>query len=489
MLNAAEFNRLKAEGYTHVPLVQELLADLDTPLSLYLKLANRPNTFLLESVEGGERFGRYSFIGLPCNSKVSISGRHIEVWRNGKLTQTCEDDPIAFINRFQGAFKTPEIPNLPRFTGGLVGYFGYECVHYFEPDRLGKKVQRDDLQVPDILLLVCTELAVVDNLSGKIYLIVYADTQTAGGYAKARARMEELRDALRQAIALPLSLGSPKAEPQFDTPADEFKRHVDIIRDYIRAGDCMQVVPSQRMRMPYHDNPLSLYRALRTLNPSPYMFYYDFGDFHIVGSSPEILVRREQDNIIVRPLAGTRLRGKTPAEDAALARELLADPKEIAEHVMLIDLGRNDIGRISQTGSVAVTNKMIIERYSHVMHIVSNVEGTLKPDTANMDVLKATFPAGTLSGAPKIRAMEIIEELESSKRGIYSGAVGYLGFNGDMDLAIAIRTAVIKNHTLFAQSGAGIVADSDPEAEWQETQNKARALIRAAQMVQEGLDK
>ena len=372
-----------------------------------------------------------------------------------------------------------------------MGYFGYETIYHFEQlaHRLKQPAKADPIGTPDILLMLSEELAVVDNLSGKIHLIVYADPAAdEAGYLKARERLEALREQLRQSVALPLSLGSAQTAPQHETGEARYKEYVCRIRQYILDGDCMQVVPSQRMSLPFADKPLSLYRALRTLNPSPYLFYYDFGNFHIVGSSPEILVRRERNQITVRPIAGTRLRGKTPEADAAQAESLLADAKEIAEHVMLIDLGRNDVGRISQTGSVKVTDKMVIERYSHVMHIVSNVEGELKPGIGNMDILAATFPAGTLSGAPKVRALEIIEELEPAKRCIYGGAVGNWSFNNDMDLAIAIRTAVIKNGTLYVQSGGGIVADSDEEAEWQETQNKASAVLRAAEMVQQGLD-
>lgn len=491
MITLEQYRQLVADGYNRIPLVQELLADLDTPLSLYLKLANKPFTYLLESVVGGERFGRYSFIGLPCGNYLKVNGKITERYENGHLVETYTGNPLPYIEAFHQSFKTPEIPGLPRFTGGLVGYFGYETIYHFEhfAHRLKQQPKGDPLGTPDILLMLSEELAVVDNLSGKIHLIVYADPSNPNAYEQARERLEELRVQLRQTAAIPLSLGSAHTEPVSEYGQANFERDVQTIKDYIFAGDCMQVVPSQRMSMAYHDNPLSLYRALRTLNPSPYMFYYDFGDFHIVGSSPEILVRRERDNVIVRPIAGTRLRGKTPEEDQALAEDLLSDAKEIAEHVMLIDLGRNDVGRISETGKVRVTDKMVIEKYSHVMHIVSNVEGSLKEGIGNMDILAATFPAGTLSGAPKVRAMEIIEEIEPSKRGIYGGAVGVWSFNNDMDLAIAIRTAVIKNQTLFVQSGAGIVADSDPHSEWQETQNKARAIVRAAHMVQDGLDK
>lgn len=490
MLSKTEYQALAAQGYNRIPLVQELLADLDTPLSLYLKLANRPFSYLLESVVGGERFGRYSFIGLPCDTYIKVSGRRTELYEQHRLTETHEGNPLDFIEAFHARFKTPEIAQLPRFTGGLVGYFGYESIYYFEhiAHRLKHTAKADPLGTPDILLMLSQQLAVIDNLSGKIHLIVYADPAQAQGYEQARAQLEQLREQLRQSVAIPLSLGSEATQAAHLTGEAAYKSYVRRVRDYILDGDCMQVVPSQRMSLPFSDKPLHLYRALRTLNPSPYLFYYDFGDFHIVGSSPEILVRRERETVVVRPIAGTRLRGGTPEADEQNARELLADEKEIAEHVMLIDLGRNDVGRISQTGSVQVTDKMVIEKYSHVMHIVSNVEGSLKAGVSNMDILAATFPAGTLSGAPKVRALEIIEELEPEKRNIYGGAAGVWGFNNDMDLAIAIRTAVIKNGTLYVQSGGGIVADSQEEAEWQETQNKARAVLRAAQMVQQGLD-
>lgn len=492
MISFEQYEQQRQQGYNRIPLVQELLADIDTPLSIYLKLANQPYSYLLESVVGGERFGRYSFIGLPCHTYLKIKGNAVELYEAHQLTETHQGNPLHFIEAYHARFRTPPIPNLPRFTGGLVGYFGHETICHFEhiAHRLQHTANKPDaLGIPDILLMLSQELVVVDNLSGKIYLIVYADASDEQGYLKARSRLESLRQNLRQNAILPLSLGSSPSQATHETGEARYKNYVQRIREYIQAGDCMQVVPSQRMSLPYTDHPISLYRALRTLNPSPYMFFYHFGDFHVVGASPEILVRREGDTVAVRPIAGTRLRGRNAQEDAALAEDLLADAKEIAEHVMLIDLGRNDVGRICETGSVKVREKMTIELYSHVMHIVSHVEGHLKPNTSNMAILAATFPAGTLSGAPKVRALEIIEELEPFKRGLYGGAVGYLGFNQDMDLCIAIRTAVIKNGTLYVQSGGGIVADSDEEAEWQETQNKARAVLRAAQMVQEGLDR
>ena len=483
-----EFNRLAEQGYNRIPLTLETLADLDTPLSLYLKLANRPYSYLLESVVGGERFGRYSFIGLPARTRLTVRGNTVTVERDGAVTEQLETaDPLRFVQDFHARFKVPARPGQPRFSGGLAGYFGYDTIRYIEP-RLAKFDKPDALGTPDILLLLSEEVAVVDNLSGKIYLIVYADPGEAGAYDRGRARLQELRKQLRQPTAIPASGPATPAQAVSEFGEEAFKRAVERAKQYIFDGDIMQVVLAQRMRQPFDASPLALYRALRGLNPSPYMFYYDMGDHHVVGASPEILVRLEGETVTVRPIAGTRPRGKTREEDVALAQDLLADPKELAEHLMLVDLGRNDAGRVAQTGSVKVTEEMVIERYSHVMHIVSNVEGKLKPGLNAMDVLRATFPAGTVSGAPKVRAMEIIDELEPSKRGIYAGAVGYLSFNGDMDLAIALRTAVVKDKTLFVQAGAGIVADSVPQSEWIETQNKARAVLRAAEMAAAGLD-
>lgn len=465
----------------------ELFADLDTPLSVYLKLANQPYTYLFESVEGGERFGRYSFIGLPCRTRLRVNAAHVQVECDGEVIEESDGNPLDFIRDYQSRFRAAPNSILPRNTGGLVGYFGYDTIRYVEK-RLAKTQKPDPVGTPDILLLLSEELAVVDNLSGKLYLVIYADPGRPNAYIAAVARLAQLRASLRTTIDIPLSLPTKGCRAISEFGSADFQAAVSRCKDYIHDGDIMQVVLAQRMQMQFADSPLSLYRALRSLNPSPYMFYIDCGAFHIVGSSPEILVRREAGRLTVRPLAGTRPRGATRAEDEQLAKELLADPKEIAEHVMLIDLGRNDIGRVAQIGSVTLTDKMIIERYSHVMHIVSSVEGKVADSVSNIDVLKATFPAGTLSGAPKIRAMEIIDQLEPTKRGIYGGAVGYMAFTGEMDLAIAIRTAVIKDKMLYIQSGAGIVADSVAESEWQETQNKARAVVRAAELVQSGLD-
>jgi len=499
-MTETEFTSLATQGYNRVPLVAQALADLETPLTLYLKLAQAggtgKNTFLLESVLGGERFGRYSFIGLPAPTMLRSIGEHTEVLHNDVAVETHTGNPLDFIASFQARYKVALKPGLPRFCGGLAGYFGYDAVRVME-SRLAASTPPDDLGLPDIQLLVTEELAVIDNLAGKLYLIVYADPNQSDAYANARQRLKDLRAMLRQVVQAPATSGSVRTETIRDFPHDAYLDAVARAKQYIVEGDLMQVQVGQRIRKPFTDSPLTLYRALRTLNPSPYMYFYDFGDMQIVGASPEILVRNEtlasgenagQKKITIRPLAGTRPRGATPESDAELAHELLTDPKEVAEHVMLIDLARNDIGRIAQVGTVKVTDQMVIEKYSHVQHIVSNVEGLLKPGLSNLDVLKATFPAGTLSGAPKVRAMEIIDELELTKRGIYGGACGYLSYGGEMDLAIAIRTGVIKNGMLHVQAAAGIVADSVPELEWQETENKARAVLRAAEQVQDGLD-
>jgi len=482
-----EFKALAQQGYNRIPLVCETFADLDTPLSLYLKLANKPYSYLLESVQGGERFGRYSFIGLPADTRITVRGRQIMLTHRDSETAHEVENPLDFIREYQTRFKVAALPGLPRFCGGLAGYFGYDTIRYIEP-RLSKVQKPDTIGTPDILLMLTEQLAVVDNLSGKLTFIVYANPAQDDAYELARERLRELIGKLRLPVDIPHAPPMHGGEAHSEFGEMDFKNAVTKAKQYIFDGDIMQVVLSQRMAQPFPASPLSLYRALRSINPSPYMFYYDMDDHHVVGASPEILVRLEHDTVTVRPIAGTRPRGKTQQQDAELAEELLADPKELAEHLMLIDLGRNDIGRVAQNGTVKLTEKMIIERYSHVMHIVSNVEATLKPGFNAMDVLKATFPAGTVSGAAKVRAMEIIDELEPSKRGIYAGAVGYLGFNGDMDLAIALRTAVVKDSMLYVQAGAGIVADSVPDNEWTETQNKARAVLRAAEMVLDGLD-
>ena len=489
-MNSQDFAALAAQNYNRIPVSREVRADLETPISAYRKLAEGPYSYLFESVQGGEKWGRYSIIGLPCRSFMKVFDHRVEVWVDGELTESGEvEDPLAAAEAFQLRYRAAPEPGLPVFHGGLVGYFGYDTVRYVEP-RLQKSTPVDELGTPDILLMVSDEVLVFDNLAGTIRLVVNVDPEIDNAFELAQQRLRDLEDRLPQPMAaLPRVALDPTGSEALEELADsnftrpEYEAVVAQVKEYVLAGDVMQVVPSQRMSVPFRAPPLNLYRALRNLNPSPYMYYLDLDDFHIVGSSPEILARSEKGVVTVRPIAGTRRRGHTEAEDNALEAELLADPKEIAEHLMLIDLGRNDVGRIATTGSVELTDKMVVERYSHVMHIVSNVTGQLKAGESAIDVLRATLPAGTLSGAPKIRAMEIIDELEPVKRGVYGGAVGYISWAGDMDTAIAIRTAVIKDGKLYVQAGGGVVADSVPGLEWKETLNKARAMFRAASMV------
>ena len=482
------FADLARQDFNRIPVTREVLADLETPLSVYLKLAQGPNSYLFESVQGGEKWGRYSLIGLQTSTVLKVFGQRLEIIRDGKpMVNRSTSDPLGEVEKFRQLFSMPNLPDLPRFTGGLVGYFGYDTVRFVE-SRLADSAPADELGTPDIMLMASDEVAVFDNLSGTIMLVVHVDAKDPESLQKAEARLDELEKQLAQPTPElpPMNMsGEGISETDFVSSfgEQEFKQSVNKIKDYVMAGDVMQVVPSQRLSAPFDASPINLYRALRRLNPSPYMYFLDMGDFHIVGSSPEVLARLEDGEVTVRPIAGTRKRGETPEEDQAMEDEMLADPKEIAEHLMLIDLGRNDVGRISKTGSVEVTEKMVVERYSHVMHITSNVTGQVVDGMGCLEGLKATLPAGTLSGAPKIRAMEIIDELEPVKRNIYGGAVGYIGWNGNMDTAIAIRTAVIKDGMLHVQAGAGVVADSIPELEWKETMNKARAVMRAAAMV------
>jgi anthranilate synthase component I len=499
LITELEFKSLALQGFNRIPLIAEAFADLETPLSLYLKLAHArgggKHSFLLESVVGGERFGRYSFIGLPARTLLRASGfgadALTEIVSDGEVIETARGNPLDFIEQYQRRFKVALRPGLPRFCGGLAGYFGYDTVRYIEK-KLQQSCPPDTLGCPDILLLQCEELAVIDNLSGKLYLIVYADPGQTEAYANGKKRLRELREQLKYSVSAPIIKQSQTFPAERDFAKADYLRAVERAKELIGAGDFMQVQVGQRIKKRYTESPLSLYRALRSLNPSPYMYYYHFGDFHVVGASPEILVRQEQTSegqkITIRPLAGTRPRGATPEQDKQVEQELIADPKERAEHVMLIDLARNDIGRIAKTGTVKVTDAFAIERYSHVMHIVSNVEGILPDGMTSIDVLKATFPAGTLTGAPKVHAMELIDQLEPTKRGLYGGACGYLSYAGDMDVAIAIRTGIIKDQTLYVQAAAGVVADSVPEMEWRETEAKARALLRASELVEEGLE-
>ncbi len=491
-LTQSEFDSYRRQGFNRIPVVREVLADLDTPLSVYLKLANRPYSYLFESVQGGEKWGRYSIIGLPCRTILTIADREACVVKDGEVVEHSRvTDPLEFIREFKARYRMPQSPGLPRFTGGLVGYFGYESVRYMEP-RLGDMAKPDAIGVPDIVLMISDEVVVFDNLSGKLFIVLHVNPEIDDAYRKSQNRLDEIVSRLGTGVPDP-ALGAvieKVAESDFvsEFPREEFEAGVERIREYIRAGDVMQVVLAQRLSVPYRASPLNLYRALRTLNPSPYMYVLNLDGFHIVGSSPEILVHLENGVVTVRPIAGTRRRGADEAQDQALEKELLADPKERAEHLMLIDLGRNDVGRVAQIGTVKVTDRMVIERYSHVMHIVSNVVGRLRNDLDAVDVLRAAFPAGTLSGAPKIRAMEIINELEPVKRGVYGGAVGYIGWSGNMDTAIAIRTAVIKDGRLYVEAGAGIVADSVPAHEWEETLSKARAIFRAVALAAGGLN-
>jgi anthranilate synthase component 1 len=506
VITELEFKSLALQGYNRIPLIAEAFADLETPLSLYLKLAHAGKggqlSFLLESVVGGERFGRYSFIGLPARTLLRASGfgadALTEVVTDGEVVETARGNPLDFIAAYQQRFKVALRPGLPRFCGGLAGYFGYDTVRYIEK-KLENSCPPDTLHCPDILLLQCEELAVIDNLSGKLYLIVYADPARPEAYATGKKRLRELKEQLKYSVSAPVVKQTQSFPVEREFAKADYLKAVERSKELIAAGDFMQVQVGQRIRKRYTESPLSLYRALRSLNPSPYMYYYNLsgadgkgGDFHVVGASPEILVRQEHtpegQKITIRPLAGTRPRGATPELDKATEQELVADPKERAEHVMLIDLARNDIGRIAKTGSVKVTEAFVVERYSHVMHIVSNVEGILNDGMTNMDVLRATFPAGTLTGAPKVHAMELIDQLEPSKRGLYGGACGYLSYAGDMDVAIAIRTGIVKDQMLYVQAAAGVVADSVPELEWKETEAKARALLRAAELVEEGLE-
>jgi anthranilate synthase component 1 len=491
LLTAEAFRQLADAGYNRIPVAREVLSDLDTPLSVYLKLADGPHTYLFESVEGGETWGRYSIIGLPAQRTYTFRGRTLEVREHGEVVETRElADPLAEVDALRASFRVPKLPGLPAFTGGLVGYFGFETIAWIEP-RLAGHALPDELGTPDALLMLSEEVAVFDNLAGRLYLVVHADPGEPQAYARAVRRLDALVHRLRHAGASYPDVLDPSLLQEGDFVSgfsrDGFIAAVEKSKEYIRAGDVFQVVLSQRLSVPFRARPVDVYRALRALNPSPYMYFFDLGGTQVVGSSPEILVRLQGGRITVRPIAGTRPRGATPELDAALEAELLADPKERAEHLMLIDLGRNDVGRVAEAGSVVVGEQFVVERYSHVMHIVSEVTGQLRGGLGFADVLKATFPAGTVSGAPKIRALEVIRELEPVKRNIYAGAVGYLGWWGDADTAIAIRTAVIHDGRLHVQAGAGIVHDSDPASEWEETMNKGRALFRAVAQAAGGL--
>ncbi|WP_298147403.1 anthranilate synthase component I [uncultured Acinetobacter sp.] len=490
MTTQAQFSQLQAQGYNLIPVYRQRLADTETPLSIFARLKSHTNAYLFESVEGGENWARYSMIGLGESTVFSCNEGQLTIQHadGHRENQAC-CDPFQYIRDFQAQFKVPtqaDLPQLPSFTGGLVGYFGYDAVRYIEP-RLNNIPQSDPVGLPDIWMMLSKTVIVFDNLKDTLFLIVHADVNQPDAYTKAQAQLDELEALLAQPVVLQ---AKPHTPPKFEslTGKEKFLDSIETVKDYIRAGDVMQVVPGHRMVSDFDGEALQVYRALRHLNPSPYLFLVqgqtlnNQKPFHIVGSSPEILSRLENGIATVRPLAGTRPRGKTKEEDLALEKDLLSDEKEIAEHLMLIDLGRNDVGRISKIGKVQVTDQMVIERYSHVMHIVSNVQGEVRDDVDALDVFKATFPAGTLSGAPKIRAMEIIDEVEPLKRGIFGGAVGYLGWHGEMDMSIAIRTCVIRENKVYVQAGAGVVYDSNPESEWNETQIKARAVIKSVEL-------
>jgi len=490
-VNREVFEQLKTAGYNRIPVYRSVLADLDTPLSVYLKLANSTDSYLFESVEGGETWGRYSIIGLPCRRRYSLTGNTLTVSENGKgIRQQTITDPLETISGLQHEFHSPRLAELPVFTGGLVGYFGYEMVQHFEP-RVADAAKPDELGTPDMVLLQSEEVAVFDNLAGRLYLVINVDPQVPDAWTEAQDRLDQLTRILHgggPGYGEPSPRGPIReADFRLGFKREDFIRAVERSKEYILSGDIFQVVLSQRMSVPFVARPLDVYRVLRAINPSPYMFFIDLGDTQVVGSSPEVLVRVQQRRVTLRPIAGTRHRGATPEEDRLLEAELLNDPKERAEHLMLIDLGRNDVGQVARIGTVKLTETMVIERYSHVMHIVSQVEGELAEGKTAIDAIRAAFPAGTLSGAPKIRAMEIINELEPVRRNVYAGAVGYISWQDDTDLAIAIRTAVIRDGKLHVQAGAGIVADSDPQKEWEETLNKGKALIAAVNSATAGL--
>ena len=493
-MNKQEFRQLRKDGFRNVPITREIIADLDTPLSCYIKLARGPYSYLLESAaQGGEKWSRFSIVGLPATRVIKISGQIISTFESGEIVESfSHPDPLDYIEAILGSINYPNIDEMPIYTGGLVGYFGYDTVRYVE-NNLRDTVPKDILGVPDIQLMYSNELVIFDNVKGRMHLVTHADPFEEGSFEQAQLRLDKM--SLGMSAEVPISLkvpeeGSEIKEDDFLSSYGKQNFMADIrrIKDYILDGDVMQVVLSQRMSVPFESDPLNFYRALRSLNPSPYMYFLDLDDLQIVSSSPEILAKLENSLVTVRPLAGTRRRGLSEIEDSELEKDLLNDEKEVAEHLMLIDLGRNDIGKVCRPGSVVVSETMAVEKYAHVMHIASNVQGQLQQNLKAMDLLRATLPVGTLSGAPKVRAMQIIDELEPEKRGVFGGAVGYLSWNGNMDTAIAIRTGIIKDQVLYVQAGAGVVADSIAENEWQETINKARSIFNAASFAETGLD-
>ena len=486
--------RQKAKKGNLIPVYREILADMETPVSAFLKIDDGRHSFLLESMEGGEKWARYSFLGSRPSVIVKSFGRTAEVIRNGKKERLPFDrDPLEVIKDILSAYAPVPDPLLPRFFGGAVGFMGYDVVRFFEelPER-----EKNGLDLPDIFFMITDTLVIFDNVTHRVKVVSNAHVKgrtVEAAYKEATAKINRLVKKLKQGKSSKVKVqrskkraGGHALTSNFTQP--RYEQAVLKAKEYIKAGDIFQVVPSQRFQTAINVEPYEIYRALRLINPSPYMYFLRCGDATVVGASPEVMVRLEADRIDLRPIAGTRRRGATEEEDQALADELLADPKERAEHIMLVDLGRNDVGRVSEPGSVQVSELMVIERYSHVMHIVSNVRGKLSDGKDSYDVIRACFPAGTVSGAPKIRAMQIIDELEPTRRGPYAGAVGYFGFSGNMDTCITIRTLVIKDNVAYIQAGGGVVADSDPAAEYQETVNKAKAMMRAVEMAEKGLD-
>ena len=479
-----DFIRHIEKGYNLIPLKSTLINDGLDPIDVYQKLSNMPKSYLLESLEGEKDWSRYTIIGLPSEEYIELKNNRIKYFISNKLVEDVEtNNPIDWIEEFQKKFNVPSDSNLPKFQGGLVGYFGFDTVKYFEP-AIKATMQKDDMDTPDICLIVSKEFLVFDKINNQIHIVIYTQNDL-DSFKESQDKIKKLEIFLRDKIIPEHKTNRQPKEKitnldiNYHFDKNDFISSVDKIKKYIIDGDVMQVVLSQRMSMDFVGESINFYRELRELNPSPYMYYLNMGDYQIVGSSPEILVRLEDDLITVRPIAGTRPRGKNENEDNILENELRNDPKELAEHLMLIDLGRNDAGKVSKVGSIKLTDKMMIEKYSHVMHMVSNVTGNIEKKLGMIDVLKSTFPAGTVSGAPKIRAIDIIYELETIKRGIYAGAIGYLGWNGNMDTAIAIRTCVIKDGKLNIQCGAGIVNDSIAELEWEETLNKGKAIVQA----------
>ena len=487
MLSKEEFQSYVDSGFNIIPVVEDLLLENQTPLTIYSQISDKSNTFLLESVEGGDKWSQYSIIGFNCSDTIKVTGNVIELKNGDEISSFSSDDPLSEIQKITSSFKSADINNLPRFYGGYVGFFAYESARYAEKKiaDLPAKESKFQEHMPEIFLVKAEQLVVYDNFKNTAQVIFNADP-SKHSYEIVKNQINEMKASFSSASTLAeITFKDPKSLKHFESnfKKEEYLEAVNKIKNYIKEGDVFQVVLAQDFYSKFDLNPFDLYRAIRKLNPSPYMYFLDLEECQVVGSSPEILVRLENDKLTLRPIAGTRKRGKDPEEDKQNEDDLLNDPKELAEHLMLIDLGRNDVGRVSEIGSVKVTDKMVIEKYSHVMHIVSNVVGTLSKDLDYLDALKASLPAGTLSGAPKIRAMEIINELEPSSRGIYGGAIGYISWNGNIDTAIAIRTAVIKDKMIHVGAGAGIVADSIPENEWLECIQKSKAFVDALEMI------